>query len=300
MNILGQYKNGNYNCMILSDGTKIRYNNLDDFSPVKPESMDLKITNKCYGNGNGICRMCHERSTPEGKHGDILNLPFIDTLLPYSEIAVGGGDVLLHPDLIPFLKKLKRRKIIANMTVNQWNFEHSIESIEKLVESKLIYGLGVSLNDASDEFIKKAKRFPNLVVHVINGMTTIEQLEKLSNNGLKILILGYKQFGRGIENYSNEHDSIEELKEKLYDKLPEIIDGNWFDCVSFDNLAIEQLNPKRTMSDDDYKKFFMGDDGFATMYIDAVERKFAKSSTSTERYDILDDIKDMFDIVKEV
>lgn len=36
------------------------------------------------------------------------------------------------------------------------------------------------------------------------------------------------------------------------------------------------------------------------MYVNAVERKFAKSSTSTERWDITDDIKDMFDRVRGV
>ena len=41
-------KNGNYMMFIdLETGTKIRKNNLDCFIPEKPESMDIKITNKC-------------------------------------------------------------------------------------------------------------------------------------------------------------------------------------------------------------------------------------------------------------
>ena len=42
----------------------------------------------------------------------------------------------------------------------------------------------------------------------------------------------------------------------------------------------------------------MGDDGHYTMYIDAVERKFAKNSTSEVRGDLLDNIDDMFLAVK--
>ena len=103
MKILGKYKNGNYCVAMLVDGSKIRYNDLDYFEPENVESIGLKITNRCFRG----CDFCHENSTCDGKHGDILNLLFLDTMLPYSEIAVGGGNVLLHPDLIRFLKVLK-------------------------------------------------------------------------------------------------------------------------------------------------------------------------------------------------
>lgn len=48
---------------------------------------------------------------------------FINTLHPYQEIAIGGGDATSHPDLIPLLEKLKSMNVIANMTVNQRHFE---------------------------------------------------------------------------------------------------------------------------------------------------------------------------------
>ncbi|MCK9470133.1 MAG: polymorphic toxin-type HINT domain-containing protein [Bacilli bacterium] len=47
MKLLGKYKNGNYTVTLFSDGTKIRENDLDHFRADFPESMDLKITNKC-------------------------------------------------------------------------------------------------------------------------------------------------------------------------------------------------------------------------------------------------------------
>ena len=209
------YKNGNYFVFFdLNTGTKVRYNDKDSFNPIKPESMDLKITNKCYGNGNGLCAMCHECSSPEGKHGNVLNLPFLDTLLPYTEIAIGGGNPLLHPDLIQFLKGLKTRKLIANMTVNQWTFMQGLDYLKSLVDKEMIYGIGVSLTDPNDKFIEAVKEFPNVVIHVINGVVSRESLQKLANNGLKILILGYKEFGRGNEFYVDSGDEINILKEK--------------------------------------------------------------------------------------
>lgn len=296
MNILGEVKNGNYTMRLYNDGTKVRYNELDYFEPEKPESMDLKITNWC----NMGCPMCHENSTPEGKHGNIMNMPFIDTLLPYTEIAIGGGDPLSHPHLVPFLKKLKSRNLIPNITVNQISFIDNIDFIQELVDKKLIYGLGVSLVDANDEFIEIVSKFPNAVIHVINGVVHPVQLELLANKNLKILILGYKEFRRGAVMYENQGATIEQLKSAFYDLLPVIIEEEWFKVVSFDNLAIKQLDPKRLMSDDEWSKFYMGDDGSFTMYVDAVNQEFAKSSTSTERWLLEDDIKPMFDRVREV
>ena len=297
--LIGQVKNGNYIMQLWSDGTKVRYNDFSYFKPSNIESMDLKITNKCYGNGNGLCAMCHECSSPDGKHGNILNLPFLDTLLPYTEIAIGGGNPLLHPDLIQFLKGLKTRKLIANMTVNQWTFMQNLDYLKSLVNKEMIYGVGVSLTDPNDKLIEAVKEFPNVVIHVINGIVSRESLQKLANNGLKILILGYKEFGRGNEFYVDSGDEINILKREMYDALPDIINDGWFKCVSFDNLAIKQLNPKRLMSEDEFSEFFMGSDGEYTMYVDAVNREYAMSSTSIERWPITNDIKDMFEHVKE-
>lgn len=244
--------------------------------------------------------MCHENSTPDGKHGDILNLPFIDTMFPYSEIAIGGGNPLTHPDLVEFLERLKERKIIASMTVNQVHFMHNIDFLKELTDKKLIYGLGISyIGGRHENCINAIKQFPNAVVHVINGIVHMDSLEALAHNDLKILVLGYKEFRRGKTLYDECGSQINYLKGQFYDLLPKMVNDGWFKCISFDNLAIKQLEPKRLMSEEDYKSFFMGMDGEYTMYVDSVNRQFAKSSVSTERYDLMDDIADMFKVVKD-
>lgn len=296
MKILGSYKNNDYTCTMFSDGTKIRWNDKDSFNPIKPESIDLKITNMC----NMECGMCHENSTPDGKHGDILNLPFIDTMFPYSEVAIGGGNPLTHPDLIEFLERLKERKIIASMTVNQVHFMHNIDLLKELTDKKLIYGLGISyIGGRHKNCIDAIKQFPNAVVHVINGIVHMDSLEALAHNDLKILVLGYKEFRRGKTLYDECGSQINYLKAQFYDLLPKMVDDGWFKCISFDNLAIKQLEPKRLMSDKDYKEFYMGDDGSFSLYVDSVKREFAKSSVSVERFPMMDDIADMFKKVNE-
>ena len=289
-------KNGNYTMYLdLETGTKIRKNDLDFFDPEKPESMDIKITNKC----DMGCQFCHENSTSDGLHGDIMNLKFIKTLLPYTELAIGGGNPLTHPDLIPFLEKCKALKLVPSITINQYHFmkpEYQ-ELIDKLVNEKLIYGLGVSLTVASDDFINKIKKYPNAVIHIINGVQPISQVRKLYDHNLKVLILGYKMFRRGVDYYTN---SVEHVKNDYYNELAEMT--KHFDVVSFDNLALKQLEAKRLLTEDEWNEFFMGDDGSHTMYIDCINKQYARSSTAPieDRKPLLDDIKSMFDYIKSL
>lgn len=296
MNLIGFYKNGNFTTKIFSDGTKVRETDDNVFIPAFAENMDIKITNCC----DMGCKFCHEGSTIDGKHGDILNAKFVDTLHHYQEVALGGGDVTSHPELIPFLHKLKERKVIANITVNQKHFEEKQDLIKRLVDEKLVYGIGVSLVNPTDSFISLVKKYPNAVIHVINGILKPEDIEKLADNNLKMLILGYKQLRRGNEYLSSNSVSLQAKQFWLAKYLPDII--NKFNTVSFDNLAIEQLDVHRLLTKEEWDEFYMGDDGTMTYYIDMVEQKFAKSSTAPfeKRYGLLDSVDEMFEkIVNE-
>lgn len=289
MELLSEYINGNFTTRIYDDGTKIRENDEDFFLPAFAESADVKITNYC----DVGCAFCHEKSTTKGAHGDILNSEFINSVHPYTELAIGGGNPLSHPDLVEFLKLLKNKNIISNLTVNQTHFIESYSFLKELSNQKLIYGLGVSLTNPTDELIGYTQNIPNIVVHVINGVVTESSLEKMYNKNLKLLILGYKNFGRGEDYYSQE---VESKKAMLYNLLPKLT--NRFSVVSFDNLAVTQLNVKRLLSEKKWNEFYMGDDGQYTMYIDMVKNQFARSSTSTKRYKTTNNIDDMFKVIR--
>ncbi len=287
LKLLGVYKNGNYTVKVLSDGTKIRETLEDEFIPSFAENCDCKITDKC----DGGCPFCYEGCTPNGKHGDILNYKFLDTLHPYTELAINGND-MSHPDLIPFLIKLREKKVIANLTVNQIHFERHQSLIRKLVDDRLIYGLGISLKEPTEEFISLVKTYPNAVIHVINGILSASDVEKLSDNNLKMLILGYKQLRRGEDWYDKDYDNIVTKQMWLKENLDKML--SHFEVISFDNLAITQLDVKRLMNEEDWEEFYMGDDGGFTFYIDMVDGTFGKNSLATERYPITDSIDEMF------
>ena len=294
MKVLGRYKNGNANVVILDDGTKIRQTKDNEFVFDHSENIDIKICDRCSVG----CPMCHEGSTPDGKLADIMNAKFIDPLHAYQEVALGGGNVLEHPDLIPFLHKLKDLKVITNITLNQIHFEQNEKLVKQLIDQELIYGLGISLVNPTLEFIEKVKKYPNAVIHVINGMFTPKNYLALRNNDLKILILGFKQIRRGTDYFTEHEDAVVENQNWLKENLEEV--NNGFNVVSFDNLAIEQLDVKRLMTDEEWGEFFMGDDGTSTFYIDMVEEKFAKSSTAPfdKRFPLVDNVDDMFLFIK--
>lgn len=301
-----KYQNGNYSVSLnLENGTKIRENDLSFFDAEFPESADVKVTNKCSNN----CIFCHEGSTKDGKHSDALHSPVWNSFHPYSEVALGGGNLMEYPDLVPLLGRLKTLNLIPNITIHQVDFENNFALIKSLSDKKLVYGIGVSLSHVTSDFIEKMKQIPNGVIHVINGIVNISDLMALANHNLKILILGYKTIRRGKNLYqSNVGYAIDKRKTLLYNKLEEILNDHWFDVVSFDNLAIKQLKPQRLVSKEYWDNCFMGDDGIdghqtsASMYIDLVENEFARNSCDVNhRFKIEDKtVTEMYQFLKKL
>ena len=323
MKKLGEYINGNCKVTIFDDGTKVRFTPDDEFLPVKPESMDLKITNKCgiektipIRNAEGVitdfkkelrptCAWCHEKSTPDGDHAKWENFKFIETLLPYTECALGGGDLFEYPDFEKLLDLLKENKIIANATFNQIHMElpGNFDLVKRLITEKKLYGVGISLISNKEAAERLAETlsdpiFSNAVVHVINGVHSVEVLKPLMDKGIKILILGYKTFGRGVGYAELMDPIIKKNQQELKDKLPSFIPHS--KAVSFDNLAINQLGVKDILPPEEWNSFYMGEEGQFTMYIDAVKGEYATCSIAEERFPIKDDIKDMFSHIRKI
>ena len=74
----------------------------------------------------------------------------------------------------------------------------------------------------------------------------------MRDNGLKILILGYKYKGRGKDYKDHNFESINAKQRYLYGVASTL--PNHFKVVSFDNLALEQLNVKRFIHPKDWEE----------------------------------------------
>ena len=290
---LAKYHNGNYDVAIFKDGTKIRYNNLDNLTPSFAESIDCTITTRC----DGGCPYCYLECNENGVHAD-LNQSFFDTLHSGQELALNGND-LSHPDLVKFLARMRNNGVICNMTFNQRHFmKHAID-IKQLEMLGLIHGIGVSLTDSTDpNLYVNLEMFDNVVVHTIDGLLTKEDIDNMSDKDIKLLILGYKILGRGVDYFNKHEQLIDNNVKYLRENIKEI--SKHFNVISFDNLALEHLDIKSHMPNKEWKRLYMGNEGEYTFFIDAVNKKFAISSLADERYDLMDNVDDMFRKVRKI
>lgn len=289
---LAKYHNGNYDVAIFKDGTKIRYNNLNNLTPSFAESIDCTITTKC----DGGCPYCYMECSENGKHAD-LNQPFFNTLHKGQELALNGND-LTHPDLVRFLARMKNNGVICNMTFNQKHFMRHAIDIKQLEMLGLIHGIGVSLIDSTDlNLYVNLKMFNNVVVHAIDGLLIKTDIDNMADKDIKLLILGYKTLGRGVDYFDKHELEIDNNVEYLRKNIKEI--SKHFNVISFDNLALEHLDIKSHMSNKEWEKLYMGDEGEYTFFIDAVNKKFAMSSLAEKQYDLMDDVDDMFRYIKK-
>ena len=210
----------------------------------------------------------------------------------------GGGSATTHPDLKPFLEKLKTKGIIANMTVSQGEFIDNLELINDLIENDLIHGLGISYKEPNDQLWKLIAENKDCVVHLIAGVHTKEVFDYLSKFGLKVLILGYKEIGRGLFYYDALKEQVDKNIQWLKDNLENYIDK--FEVISFDNLALKQLSPERLVTPEKWNELYQGDDGTISCYIDAVDKTIHISSLDQRGFDASDDIKSDFDRIKKM
>ena len=292
-NIIAKYDNGNYKVVLMNDGTKIRYNNLNNLMPSFAESIDCTITTKC----DGGCPYCYLGCNESGEHAD-LNQPFFDTLHKGQELALNGND-LSHPDLLKFLVRMKHNGVICNITLNQKHFMKYAMFLKNLATIGLVHGIGVSLTNSTDlNLYVNLEMFDNVVVHTIDGLLTKDDIKNMSDKNIKLLILGYKILGRGADYYHTHKRDIQNNIAYIRDNIKEI--NQHFDVISFDNLALEHLDIKSHIPNKEWERLYMGNEGEYTFFIDAVNKKFAVSSLAEEQYDLMDDVDDMFRMVREI
>ena len=294
MQILSSYKNGNAHITLFDDGTRVMETSDDEFDFEYPTNNDITITHKCSQG----CPFCYLNCTKDGEHADILSREFLETLMPGSECAINLND-LDHPQLMQFLQMMRDRGVYVNGTVNQNQFMGNIPLLRRLTKDKLLWGLGISLREPTTDFLHEVKQFPNAVIHVINGILTADDIEAMRDKDLKLLILGYKKMGRG-ETWAKDNELSVRIRQRyLKDVLPTLV--NHFKVISFDNLAIEQLDVKKMLTREEWNEFYQGDEGSSTFAIDLVDGTFGRNSMATgdDVHPIMDDIRDMFRKIKE-
>lgn len=269
--IISEYTNGTYQVQHYSDGTKILKDPSERFISEFPDNLDVKITSFC----DVGCNFCYEDSNISGKHcdSDIL-LSKLSELPEGIEVTLGGGNPLSHPEILKIVKELSNtQKKLVSLTVNQFSLKEDL--IDKCIDNGL-RAIGISPRKDSYDTINLNLRIP-VVYHFILGIHSVEQIESFLKAGKRVLILGYKPIGRAkniVPDLSEWKSGIKRLKYKLVWERDFPGAG-----LSFDNLAIRQLDLHTSFTTSEWEHFYLGDDGSCSMYIDAVEGTYSESST---------------------
>ena len=265
---------------------KVRFISGDaDVVPQYPELIDLRLTNKCNHN----CSFCFMDSNMEQPHADPDYVYcIINSLKTKTEFSIGGGNILLYPDLEDVLKAIKSKGHIVNVTINVNDCDVVLKDSKlKRIFDNYVDGIGISVFSSSDvkkiePFYKKMRSNENkrynydikkyLTIHTIPELIgvdkTLEIIEesRKSNMWLPILYLGYKTNGRGANCESKKFtdDDLEKLFKNHYSVS---ID------TSFANSYIDWLDKNFAV-----KKCVTMNEGEYSMYIDGVNELMYKSS----------------------
>ena len=187
------YKNGNY-CVEFDGETKIyrAFRRNEELISDFPDSIDLKVSGRCRIG----CPWCHESSGKSGKHSDPdLLLSKLSGLPENTEVAIGGGNPLSHPDLKTIIWGLRNYGYIVNMTVRDTDLLLEIPN-----SLGWIRGLGISISPgpkftSPGNYLGKLSSGikENMIAHMILGINSFEEYREIKKWFPKILWLGFKQ-----------------------------------------------------------------------------------------------------------
>ena len=287
-------KNGNYWVGYNNFIGKIRFSFNEDnkLIPEYPELIDLKITDKCEHG----CKFCYMDANMNGKHADI---DFLKNLVKQLgllencnnkkrvEFSIGGGNILLYPNLSELFEYIHENGHIVNTTINAKDCKKILDD-ENLFDvfKKYVNGIGVSVTSTDDLVLVKSlydkiyEKYnivkKQLVIHLIPELLGKELTCEIIKKGRTLhlheyLLLGFKSTGRGaLQNpiTFNNYDL-----NNIFDK------SNW---ISVDTTFAKTYKDwiEKNYETEHTITF---NEGEFSMYIDGVNKYAYKSSYQLEK-----------------
>lgn len=286
------WRNGNVRVSLnLSNGERtLTYPMNEGVAPTAPFNIDIRVQTACsFGfnptTGKAICTFCHESARTDGKECDysqlLSKLGALSRELSNNhaiELAIGCNSPTL--ELGTFLREVVRLQFIPNLTVNGGHLKTHLPTIQKWQQEGIVFGVGISYRKLFENQLALLQdKLNNVVLHCICGIDSVDDVLRMGKSNpqiRKLLILGEKDFGFNVGNV--DISSPYHLEWKV--RLREVLDA--YEIVSFDNLALEQLNVRGTLgiTDSEWNSRYQGE---YSLYINAVEGYYSPSSRSNKR-----------------
>ena len=272
-----------------STGFKARFSPEPYLKATSPELVDVKITDYCpYG-----CSFCYQGSTREGAHAPLeLILQTADRLAEIGvfEVALGGGEPMMHPDFPAIIRAFRDRGITPNVTSFgvEWLKREDVMNVIGLVG-----GLGVSIQSpGSVSKIGQSKRaledVPGgnsvqiLPQHAVGTGDLYGIVDEMFEQSLEpsLLLLGFKNVGRGIDGQSHPQSDADVISAIEWLISWGEASTGWGDKpagLSVDTAFLEQY-PNVIEHLDVPEHMTSSPEGMFSMYIDLVARTMGPSS----------------------
>lgn len=190
----------------------------DSASLSAPTLADLQLTNQCFMG----CPHCYSSSNPQEEHAKLETLKPVLADLANSgvlQIAIGGGDPMLHPQICEVLEHIHSLGMVPNLTLTGQSLtEENLRTLKKTCGA-----VALSLEGVHEKFTARRKlgwthflhtiekifqhQIP-LVFQVTLSRENIQDLEQITSFILEIkkkygtlygvIFLAYKPSGRGL------------------------------------------------------------------------------------------------------
>lgn len=274
MNVDYLYKvvNGNYLLKIYDNNIRVRETEDDILRPEYPEIYNIVINEfNVYG---------------YLKYADILNYEFIKDILLFSNINIYGYDILIHPQLEEFINILKEKKCYIKLYINQDILTQSkIKRMNDLYENnKEIKEIHINVNNINKPLLNILDKYNYLYIDIMSHDFSFNKIKKLKDYNLIIKSCDNKF----IINKSKIYHKKEMLKNIDY-----II--NNFKLVKFDNNGLIYFKLKDYLKKDNIK--LVNNNSF-TITFDLINNVYYKTFNSNIKYPINNNLKNMFEILK--
>lgn len=265
-----------------------------------PEIVDLIITEKCEKN----CEFCYRGCTCDGEHAKLDDIFYLERIFIDSkvfQVAIGGGEPTLHPDFSTILETMNQHGIMVNFTTydTTWLDSSSIKdsvlrhvsgigySVHSLNDVESLELVRYTLNSRIDEIYQETRddstKAPVVVAHVVVNSMDFKEfvaiLNRLYEECMPLLLLGFKKVGRGKDAPFFELD--EDQKKWLAEFIKEKTE-------SYYNISVDVAFTKayRDIIDsvDVVENSLYAEEGKFTCCVNAVTNTIQPSSYSDEEY----------------
>lgn len=262
-------------------GTKIRidFANAQNqpsslFKPKYPELIDVKISDYC----ERYCEYCYQASTARGKHARMENLQHLISSLKHKdaapfEIALGGGEPTKHPEFAVILEYLHTNDIVPTFTTRSLDWLNDTRIVDAVRSYVGSFAFSIDTAEECSNAITKFREHNlayKLNFQYILDAHPLANFEKILDvyDYIPLILLGYKEQGRAVKRpYQNTGWLSSFLSFKDYGSLG--ID-TLLATQYLDELKRHEIN----------ERLYYVDEGKFSMYIDAVNNLYGKSSYS--------------------